>query len=52
MNEKRTRSIVPLVILLVLLFFLGSWIFRAWNPQGLPLSLIHISDPTRQAEIS
>ena len=40
MNEKRTRSIVPIVILLVLLFFLGSWIFRAWNPQGLPYSQV------------
>ena len=40
MNEKRTRSIVPIVILLVLLFFLGSWIVRAWNPQGLPYSQV------------
>ncbi len=40
MNEKRTRSVISIVVLVVLLFVLGSWIFRAWNPQGMPYSQV------------
>ena len=28
MNEKRIRSVIPMLILLVLIFFLGSWLLR------------------------
>ena len=40
MNEKRTRGVISIVVLVVLLFVLGSWIFRAWNPQGMPYSQV------------
>lgn len=40
MNEKRTRSVISIVVLVVLLFVLGSWIFHAWNPQGMPYSQV------------
>ena len=40
MNEKRIRSVIPLLILLVLIFFLGSWLLRFLQPQGLPYSQV------------
>ena len=40
MNEKRIRSVIPMLILLVLIFFLGSWLLRFLQPQGLPYSQV------------
>ena len=40
MNEKRIRSVIPMLMLLVLIFFLGSWLLRFLQPQGLPYSQV------------
>ena len=40
MNEKRIRSVIPMLILLVLIFFLGSWLLRFLQPEGLPFSQV------------
>jgi len=40
LNEKRIRSVIPMLILLVLIFFLGSWLLRFLQPQGLPYSQV------------
>ncbi len=40
MNERRTHSFIPMLILLVLIFFLGSWLIRFLQPQGLPYSQV------------
>lgn len=40
MNEKRIRSVIPMLILLVLIFFLGSWLLRFLQPKGLPYSQV------------
>ena len=40
MNEKRIRSVIPMLILLVLIFFLGSWLLRFLPPPGPPYSQV------------
>ena len=40
MNEKRTPGFVPVLILVVLVLFLGSWLLRALRPVGLPYSQV------------